>query len=150
MSGFQFIHYEKYKKDDIEGIIGEASRTPGLLPARRECTAAPVVLKGSLQNLQERLQHDVAHYKKRSKDGKEKKIRNDANILVAGVFSYPDPTAKPGDPAFDKWLDLSMKFVAEEYGAQLHTAVLHLDEEFPHRPFLRNPKGLRNVECVPR
>ena len=109
----------------------------------------PVVLKGSLQNLQERLQHDVAHYKKRSKDGKEKKIRNDANILVAGVFSYPDPTAKPGDPAFDKWLDLSMKFVAEEYGAQLHTAVLHLDEEFP-RPFLRNPKGLRNVECVPR
>lgn len=139
MSGFQFIHYEKYKKDDIEGIIGEASRTPGYCP-HVENVQPPVVLKGSLQNLQERLQHDVAHYKKRSKDGKEKKIRNDANILVAGVFSYPDPTAKPGDPAFDKWLDLSMKFVAEEYGAQLHTAVLHLDEEFPHVHFYAIPK----------
>lgn len=139
MSGFQFIHYEKYKKDDIGGIIGEASRTPGYCP-HVENVQPPIVLKGNLQNLQERLQHDVAHYKKRSKDGKDKKIRNDANILVAGVFSYPDPTAKPGDPAFDKWIDLSMKFVAEEYGAQLHTAVLHLDEEFPHVHFYVIPK----------
>ena len=33
-----------------------------------------------------------------------------------------------------------MKFVAEEYGAQLHTAVLHLDEEFPHVHFYAIPK----------
>ena len=33
----------------------------------------------------------------------------------------------------------SMKFVAEEYGAQLHTAVLHLDEEF-HVHFYAIPK----------
>ena len=33
-----------------------------------------------------------------------------------------------------------MKFVAEEYGAQLHTAVLHLDEEFPIVHFYAIPK----------
>ena len=147
MSGFQFIHYEKYKKDDIEGIIGEASRTPGYCP-HVENVQPPVVLKGSLQNLQERLQHDVAHYKSAARTARKRRFATMRIFSLPG-FSHPDPTAKPGDPAFDKWLDLSMKFVAEEYGAQLHTAVLHLDEEFP-RPFLRNPKGLRNVECVPR
>ena len=83
MSGFQFIHYEKYKKDDIEGIIGEASRTPGYCP-HVENVQPPVVLKGSLQNLQERLQHDVAHYKKRSKDGKEKR-----RFATMRIFSLP-------------------------------------------------------------
>ena len=33
-----------------------------------------------------------------------------------------------------------MKFVAEEYGAQLHTAVLHLDEEFPHVHFTQSQR----------
>ena len=47
---------------------------------------APTILKGNLEELQVRLQHDVAHYKKLSKDGKLKKIRDDANIMLAGVF----------------------------------------------------------------
>ena len=55
-------------------------------------------------------------------------------------FSHPDPTAKPGDPAFDKWPDLSMKFVAEEYGAQLHTAVLHLMKSFPTSIFTQSQR----------
>ena len=42
-----------------------------------------------------------------------------------------------------------MKFVAEEYGAQLHTAVLHTSMKSFPTSILRNPKGLRNVECVP-
>lgn len=139
MSGFQFIHYEKYKKDDIAGIIGEASRTPGYCP-HVENVQAPTILKGNLEELQVRLQHDVAHYKKLSKDGKLKKIRDDANIMLAGVFSYPDATAKRGDPGLEKWLDLSMKFIASEYGDQLHTAVLHLDESHPHVHFYVIPR----------
>lgn len=139
MSGFQFIHYEKYKQNDISGIIGEASCTPGFCP-HVEKVQAPTILKGDLQKLQDRLVYDAEHYKKKSKDGKEKKIRHDANILVAGVFSYPDSTAQRGDPAFEKWLELSMKFIAEEYGEQLHTAVLHLDESHPHIHFYVIPK----------
>ena len=94
MSGFQFIHYEKYKKDDIAGIIGKHRAPP----------------------------------------------RDDANIMLAGVFSYPDATAKRGDPGLEKWLDLSMKFIASEYGDQLHTAVLHLDESHPHVHFYVIPR----------
>lgn len=139
MSGFQFIHYEKYKKDDIAGIIGEASRTPGYCP-HVENVQAPTILRGNLEELQERLRHDVANYKKHSKDGKLKKIRDDANIMLAGVFSYPDATAKRGDPGLEKWLDLSMKFIASEYGDQLHTAVLHLDESHPHVHFYVIPR----------
>ena len=101
---------------------------------------APTILKGNLEELQVRLQHDVAHYKKLSKDGKLKKIRDDANIMLAGVFSYPDATAKRGDPGLEKWLDLSMKFIASEYGDQLHTAVLHLDESHPHVHFYVIPR----------
>ena len=85
MSGFQFIHYEKYKKDDIAGIIGGSIAHPGYCP-HVENVQAPTILKGNLEELQVRLQHDVAHYKKLSKDGKLKKIRDDANIMLAGVF----------------------------------------------------------------
>ena len=101
---------------------------------------APTILRGNLEELQERLRHDVANYKKHSKDGKLKKIRDDANIMLAGVFSYPDATAKRGDPGLEKWLDLSMKFIASEYGDQLHTAVLHLDESHPHVHFYVIPR----------
>ena len=60
--------------------------------------------------------------------------------MLAGVFSYPDATAKRGDPGLEKWLDLSMKFIASEYGDQLHTAVLHLDESHPHVHFYVIPR----------
>ena len=84
MSGFQFIHYEKYKKDDIAGIIGK-HRAPRLLPSRRKCAGSDDS-EGNLEELQVRLQHDVAHYKKLSKDGKLKKIRDDANISCSPGF----------------------------------------------------------------
>ena len=85
MSGFQFIHYEKYKKDDIAGIIGEASRTPGYCPSRRKCAGSddserePRRTPGAAPARRSALQ-------KLSKDGKLKKIRDDANIMLAGVF----------------------------------------------------------------
>ena len=59
--------------------------------------------------------------------------------MLAG-FSYPDATAKQGDQELEKWLDLSMKFIASEYGDQLHTAVLHLDESHPHVHFYVIPR----------
>ena len=47
MSGFQFIHYEKYKKDDIAGIMLR-HRTPAI--ARHENVQAPTILKGTSKN----------------------------------------------------------------------------------------------------
>ena len=84
MSGFQFIHYEKYKKDDIAGIIGK-HRAPRLLPSRRKCAGSddserePRRTPGAAPARRSALQ-------KLSKDGKLKKIRDDANIMLAGVF----------------------------------------------------------------
>ena len=85
MSGFQFIHYEKYKKDDIAGIIGEASRTPAIALTSKN-VQAPTILKGNLEELQVRLQHDVAHYKKLSKDGKLKRFETTPISCSPGFF----------------------------------------------------------------
>ena len=63
MSGFQFIHYEKYKKDDIAGIIGEASRTPGYCP-HVENVQAPTILKGNPRRTQVRLQRASSRYER--------------------------------------------------------------------------------------
>ena len=57
---------------------------------------APTILKGNLEELQVRLQHDVAHYKKLSKDGKLKRFET-TPISCSPGFSYPDATAKRGD-----------------------------------------------------
>ena len=46
---------------------------------------APTILKGNLEELQVRLQHDVAHTK--TEQGRQaQKIRDDANIMLAGFF----------------------------------------------------------------
>ena len=37
MSGFQFIHYEKYKKDDIAGIIGSIAHPPAIALTSKMC-----------------------------------------------------------------------------------------------------------------
>ena len=37
MSGFQFIHYEKYKKDDIAGIIGKHRAPPAIALTSKMC-----------------------------------------------------------------------------------------------------------------
>ena len=44
------------------GIIGSIVN-PRLLPPRVRCRAGPMILKGNSEELQVRLQHDVAHYK---------------------------------------------------------------------------------------
>ena len=133
MSGFQFIHYEKYKKDDIAGIIGK-HRAPRLLPSRRKCAGSddserePRRTPGAAPARRSALQK-TEQGRQAQKDSRRRQYH------ARRGFSYPDATAKRGDPGLEKWLDLSMKFIASEYGDQLHTAVLHLDESHPHVHF---------------
>lgn len=47
---------------------------------------APTILKGNLEELQVRLQHDVAHYKKLSKDGKLKRFETTPISCSPGFF----------------------------------------------------------------
>lgn len=144
---YQFIHYEKYKLQDLTGIIGEATRTDGFCPhvPRPE---APTVLKGDLAKVKAQLEKEVPNFKRQLKTtvkGKEviceRGLRKDANILLAGTASYPTPGARPGDPDFDRWLKLNMKFLDKEYGDQLQAVILHLDESHPHIHFYVIPRG---------
>lgn len=144
---YQFIHYEKYKLQDLTGIIGEATRTDGFCPhvPRPE---EPTVLKGDLAKLKAQLEKEVPVFKRQLKTtvkGKEviceRGLRKDANILLAGTASYPTPGARPGDPDFDRWLKLNMRFLDKEYGGQLQAVVLHLDESHPHIHFYVIPSG---------
>lgn len=138
---YQFIHYEKYKLQDVKGIVGEATREAGFCP-HVETPQAPTVLKGDLIKLREKLEKEVPEYKREMKTtvkGQVKTckrgLRKDANVLLAGTASYPDPNGKPGDPDFDRWLKLNMRFLEKEYGSQLQAVLLHLDESHPHIHF---------------
>ena len=84
MSGFQFIHYEKYKKDDIAGIIGSIAH-PGYCPHVEKCAGSddserePRRTPGAAPARRSALQ--------KTEQGRQaQKIRDDANIMLAGVF----------------------------------------------------------------
>lgn len=64
-------------------------------------------------------------------------IRIDRHTMFTLVASYPRPTCvvenAPEELAFFKrWVDLNLKWVSEQYGAQLKVVFAHTDETFPH------------------
>lgn len=139
--GYQFIHIETYariasrnkKKQSATAVAYECERTEKAFPhIKHPCT--PSILFGVKPTDAVRLAEENASI---GKDKMGRKIRKDAQIILAGVASYPTPTVdlSYSTRGFKTWLKLTHEFLKEKYGAQYKSLVLHLDEPFPHVHF---------------
>ncbi len=158
MAGYQFFHVETYaripsknhKKQSARGIAKEAERAPEACPHIDSplpyklmfgCTPSDAV--------------DLAEARgTKSTDKLGRKLRKDAQIMLAGVASYPVPIAElnPSDDALNHWLKLNYHFLKNKYGNTLKSIIAHTDERFFHIHFYIIPdvdaKGRMNIGQV--
>jgi len=152
MSGYQFIHFEtyaripnkKFNKQGIWGIVHEAERTSHAC-LHIEKPQRPITLYGeSLRSMSERL-HNLAD---NCIDSLGRKIRKDAQLLLAGVASYPQKHQDMSycEEHFQHWLKNTTDFLKQEFGENLRNITLHLEDEDgrPHVHYFAHPEPDEN------
>lgn len=152
---FQFIHLEAYslqanqqggknakfnkevKARTVREVLGEALRKEGFCNHVQE-PEAPGVLYGDLNAIEALCVDYHKNHKNTDKNGKEKALRSDANVLIAGVVSLEGIEENYKD--WDQYKIDVLVFLKEKYGENLAAVVEHTDEENPHLHFYIVPK----------
>ncbi|EKN4176615.1 hypothetical protein NUF64_004451 [Yersinia enterocolitica] len=149
---YQFIHIEDYsvnvsKKTKNDGknkkynnetkgrsvsqIISEAKREDGFC-SHVEKPKDPTILYGkSLEEVEKLAMEYHSKTKIIDKNGKEKKLRSDANVLLAGVISLNRENME----IWDEYKNDSIEYLKNKYGKKLISVIEHTDEEHPHLHF---------------
>jgi hypothetical protein len=170
MSGTQFIHIETYgmastalsekqRNSDKSGII-KRTASEVMSEAMREDGAylhvanpsAPTHVHGCNPSEIVPELEDVMFW---NRDPLGRHIRKDAQLLLAGVCSYPHEIGSPefNKEHFERWIRLSVSFLVEEYGEAYRCTILHTDERFPHLHFYAVPPAIdgrvhmRTIHC---
>ena len=133
---YQFIHIENYgltkpkkaktNKPTVDEVLNEASRKEGYTPHIAK-PKPPVVLHGSIEEVRKA----VDEYVQGTRDAKGRKLRVDANVLLAGVVSLPRDMAEDWPAYRAKTVD----WLKQKYGKSLKCIVEHTDETHPHLHF---------------
>lgn len=147
---YQYAHVETYslkgskKRPSARSICAEGERKPENSPHVAN-PKPPVVLAGvtPMQAYEQIVEaHSEARDTVNQKNGKQalRRMRADAQVLLAAVASYPVPTEECDieSPEFKDWADRAIAFFTEEHGEPL-SVVLHTDESHPHIHFLTAP-----------
>lgn len=148
---YQFIHIEDYSKviskkrgnggkgkyneetkgRSVRDIIAEAKREEGNCP-HVENPKPPLLLYGKNLDEVEKLAYEYhENTKLTDKNGKEKKLRSDANILLAGVVSLN----RENEDIWDEYKNDAIAFLSNKYGKKLVSVIEHTDEANPHFHF---------------
>lgn len=148
---YQFIHVEDYSKviakkrgnggkgkyneetkgRSVRDIIAEAKREEGNCP-HVENPKPPILLYGKNLDEVEKLAYEYhENTKLTDKNGKEKKLRSDANILLAGVVSLN----RENEDIWDEYKNDAIAFLSNKYGKKLVSVIEHTDEANPHFHF---------------
>jgi hypothetical protein len=141
MAGYQFFHIETYaripsknhKKQSARGVAKEAERDSESCPHIINPQNYKLMFGSTPSEV-------VAVAEERADLATDKlgrKLRKDAQIMLAGVASYPVPISElnPNDEALNYWLKLNYKFLRKKYGNRLKSIVAHTDEPFFHIHF---------------
>ncbi|EGP2495492.1 hypothetical protein IYP40_004835 [Salmonella enterica] len=126
---------EKYKKEtkgrSVSQIISEAKRDNGFC-SHIEKPEEPIILYGKSLDEVEKLAMEY-HSKTKiiDKNGKEKKLRSDANVLLAGVISLNRENME----IWEDYKNDSIAYLKNKYGKKLISVIEHTDEEHPHIHF---------------
>jgi len=126
---------EKYKKESkgrsVREIIAEAKRESGNCP-HVENPEYPKLLYGVDLDQVEKLAYEYHENTKiHDKNGKEKKLRSDANILLAGVISLNRDNIE----IWEEYKNDSIQYLKNKYGKNLISVIEHTDEANPHIHF---------------
>ena len=149
---YQFIHIEDYGRnaakktkndgknkkynDETKGrsvsqIISEARSENGFCP-NVEKPEDPILLYGvGLEEVEKLAIEYHENTKIADKNGKVKKLRTDANILLAGVISLNRENIE----IWDDYKNDSIAYLKNKYGKNLVSVIEHTDEEHPHIHF---------------
>ena len=150
MKSAQFIHIETYskksakKKDkaslnhssdnretNVSGVLNEARRVEGFT-SHIESVKQPELLYGcSIDDLEVLIDEYYDNSFTVDKNGKQKKLRTDASIVLAGVISLKRDDME----LWDDYKKESIKYLKEKYGDNLKTVIEHTDESNPHIHF---------------
>lgn len=149
MKTAQFVHIETYGKksakraekggnhrSDVKqttsgGVLAEARREQGFT-SHIEQPAEPVLLYGVDVVEVEKLTEDYSlNSYTTDKNGKQKKLRSDASILLAGVVSIKQEDSE----IWDEYKKDSIEFLKNKYGDNLKSVIEHTDESQPHIHF---------------
>lgn len=141
MSGFQFITVQPYsfvssndnKYQSARNMAAEADRFALACP-HIDHLRQPVRLYGCSAN---EVVDEAEVVFKTATDKIGRKIRKDANIVLAGVTSYPTPISElsPNDENLKKWIRLNLVFFRGKYGKRFKSAIAHIDEKYFHIHF---------------
>ncbi|EOK5833523.1 TPA: plasmid recombination protein [Escherichia coli] len=148
----QFMHVELYSREEpakktinkskninhksdvrtttVNGVLSEMKREEGFT-SHLETIAAPEVLYGSIDALERSVERYEAEFKTTDKNGKEKKLRKDACILLAGVVSLD----RADEEIWDEYKTKAIEYLKNKYGENLKCVVEHTDETNPHFHF---------------
>jgi len=123
-------HQSDVRTTTVSGVLSEMKREEGFT-SHLEAIAAPEVLYGSINALERSIERYEAEYKTTDKNGKEKKLRKDACILLAGVVSLD----RADEEIWEEYKTKSIEYLKNKYGENLKCVVEHTDETNPHFHF---------------
>jgi len=123
-------HKSDVRTTNVDGVLSEMKRDVGFT-SHLEAIAAPEVLYGSINALERSIERYEAEYKTTDKNGKEKKLRKDACILLAGVVSLD----RADEEIWEEYKKSSIEYLKNKYGENLKCVVEHTDETNPHFHF---------------
>lgn len=123
-------HKSDVRTTTVSGVLSEMKREEGFT-SHLERVDAPQVLYGSIDALERSIERYEAEFKTTDKNGKEKKLRKDACILLAGVVSLD----RADEEIWDEYKTKSIEYLKNKYGENLKCVVEHTDETNPHFHF---------------
>lgn len=123
-------HQSDVRTTTVGGVLSEMKREEGFT-SHLEQVNAPQVLYGSIDALERSIERYEAEYKTTDKNGKEKKLRKDACILLAGVVSLD----RADEDIWEEYKKSSIEYLKNKYGENLKCVVEHTDETNPHFHF---------------
>lgn len=150
MASAQFIHIETYGKKSakkaerknlnhnsdvrqttISGVMAEARRDEGFT-SHIDAPHAPALLWGSpLREVEEMAEDYYNNTYTVDKNGKQKRLRSDASIILAGVISID----RKDEEIWHDYKNDAFKFLRKKYGDKLKSVIEHVDEAHPHIHF---------------
>ena len=123
-------HQSDVRTTTVNGVLSEMKREEGFT-SHLESIHAPDVLYGSISDLERSIERYEAEFKTTDKNGKEKKLRKDACILLAGVVSLD----RADEEIWEEYKKSSIEYLKNKYGENLKCVVEHTDETNPHFHF---------------
>jgi len=135
---FQFAHMNTYartpqagkkgkKAHSVNEILDETERVPENCPHVIAPQRPKVIAGMSPADLRRNIDDII---KSRKIEGK-RAPRGDIHVLAAAVYSWPETVQYHDHDRLDKFIEDTLKFHREHIG-EIDSAVLHMDEEYPH------------------